>query len=203
MKRIILFFALLSAVILAAGAAESADQLLGRAADKLRTSKSVSASFSVKASAGNASGTITLAGDKFRITSQDLSVWYNGKTQWTYMPSAGEVNITEPTAEELQQINPFAIVNAMRRGYKAAITSRTAANTVLTLTATARRPEIKKAVLTLSNATLYPSKIILTMADGSVTAITVSNVKAGAAQAASAFVFNPAKYPGVEVVDLR
>lgn len=203
MKRIILFFATLSAVILAAGAAESADQLLSRAADKLRTSKSVSASFSVKASAGNASGTITLAGDKFRIASQDLSVWYNGKTQWTYVASAGEVNITEPTADELQQINPFAIVNAMRRGYKATVTSRTSANTVLTLTATARRPEIKKAVLTLSNSTLYPSKIILTMADGSVTTITVSNVKAGAAQAASAFVFNPAKYPGVEVVDLR
>ncbi len=201
MKRLLFLLSILLPVSLFA--AESAESMLNRAADKIRTSKSISASFSVSSTDGNASGTITLAGDKFVMKSPQMSVWYNGRTQWTYVKQAGEVNITEPTPSELQQINPFAIINGFRQNYKAKVTSRSTAQTVLTLTANAPKAEIRKVVLTLSNSTLFPSKIVMSMAGGKSVTISVSNVKTGGTLSQSVFTFNPKSLPGVEVVDLR
>lgn len=202
MKRATSILLLLS-FLLSAFAAESGDDLLSRAAANISRSKSLTARFSLSSAEGTATGSILLAGDKFRMISPDMSVWYDGRTQWTYSQAAGECNVTEPTPDELAQINPFAVINAFRRNYNVSVASRTKSAVTLNLAAKSKKAQIKSVRLTLNASTLYPSAITLTDRRGKQVKITVSSVKAGGAVSQNIFKYNPRQYPGVEVIDLR
>lgn len=206
MKYNRLLFVLLMVIGMAGAvfAGETAGDLLNRAAAKYRSSKSISASFSVSGSNGASSGTIVVSGDKFAISSQGLSTWFDGKTQWTYSPSAKEVNVTEPTADELQQVNPFAVINTFSKQYSASFDGAPSGKLRrVKLTPKAPRADITQVIITIDTSTLYPTQIRLTDRQRHVTDIRVSNVKVGAALPLSSFRWDAAKHPGVEVVDLR
>lgn len=204
MRKLIFILGALLAGIVGAAAAESADAFLGRVADNLRKARSVTASFAMTAGSEKVSGTLTLAGTRFHISTPQLSTWYDGKTQWAYSPQAAEVNITEPTPDELAQVNPFAIISAFRRGYKASWgTGSAASQKTVVLKALQKKAEISSATVTFNAKTLMPVRIVLTMAGGRVTVISVTSARTGAALPLSAFTFDARKHPGVEVVDLR
>lgn len=188
---------------LAASAGESAADLLGRAAAKYQSAKSIHATYSMTSNGQKAKGSITVAGNRFVINSPQLSTWYDGKTQWTYSPSAGEVNITTPTAAELQQVNPFAVIAAFRRDYVASGGASKGNQAVITLTPKSGRAQIKSVVLTLDTRTLFPTSIKVTDRSKRVTTILVSSASVGGNVAASTFTFNRRKYPKAEIVDLR
>lgn len=201
MKKLILILALILSV--SVHAAETADALLGRVVAKLENAGSVTAGFSMNVAGEKSSGTLTLSGKKFVVKTPQLTTWFDGKTQWAYSPSTGEVNITEPTPEELAQINPVAIIGAFRKGFTAAYAKAPAGKKTVVLTAKAKKPEIKSATVTLDAATLYPSIITLVMANGQKVSITVSAVKVGKALPASTFTFNKKQYPKAQIIDLR
>ena len=148
-------------------------------------------------------GTIVTSGDKFHISSPQLSTWYDGRTQWTYSPSSNEVNITEPTAEELQQVNPFAIISAFRRAYKGTLLKSPAGTHTVQLLPLDKKASIRKAVVTFDAKTLYPTLIRLTTDNNAILSIKVTNVVAGKKYPLSTFVFAKKKYPGAEIIDLR
>lgn len=203
MKKILFLTLTFILGAMAAAGATKADVILDKAAQALRAPKSLTAKFSIHSYDGNASGTIVLSGRKFRMTSPQMSVWFDGKTQWSYSPQAGECNITTPTADELQQTNPLAVVDAYRNAYSARLVSSGKSVCKLQLTARSPRAEIKSVSLEVDARTYYPRSIVLTDRSGRKISITVSSVKAGGQQPASAFVFNTKSYKGVEVVDLR
>lgn len=202
MKRIILI--LLGLVALTATAGESAADLLGRAAAKYQKAASIHATYSMTSNGQHAKGTITVSGNRFAITSPQLSTWYDGKTQWSYSPSAREVNITTPTAAELQQVNPFAVIASFRRDYNATGGATGKGKTaVITLTPKSKRAQITKVVITLDTSTLFPTSIKVTDRSKRVTVILVSSASTRGKVAASTFTFDKRKYPKAEVVDLR
>ena len=45
-------------------------------------------------------GSIIIKGDKYRLTSADTTVYFDGKTMWTYVQEDNEVTITEPDSED-------------------------------------------------------------------------------------------------------
>lgn len=184
-------------------AAESATTVLDKAAAKIRSAKSLSASYTISADGHSQSGTLTIAGDRFTIDSPQISSWYDGRTQWTYSANAGEVNITEPTPEELQQVNPFAIINSFKTNYRASMLKAPAGEKKIRLTSTNSGSDIHSVELTLSASTLYPTRIVLTMGNRRSVSISINSVKAGAALPVSYFRYDPAKHPGIPVVDLR
>ena len=59
---------------------------------------------------GTEKGTIVMKGEKFYLHSGQIQSWYDGKTQWSYVADTEEVNISHPTSEELQSINPYLIL---------------------------------------------------------------------------------------------
>lgn len=201
--RILTFIIAVFSAAFVAGAADTADGLLSKAAERLRSAKSVTAQFTLSSGGSKSSGKIILAGDRFHVSTQELSTWYDGKTQWTYSPQAGEVNITEPTPEELQQVNPFAIINAFRRGYKATLAGKTANTRTVLLRSSAKNADITTVTLTLNASTHYPTRIVLNMADGTRLSIDVTKVTAGGTLPASTFTFDKRRYPSATVVDLR
>lgn len=202
MTRLLTAFLLtiLSAVY---ASATTADTILKSAADRYQRLKTISASYSATSGSEKMNGTIVTSGDKFHISSPQLSTWYDGRTQWTYSPSSNEVNITEPTAEELQQVNPFAIISAFRRAYKGTLLKSPAGTHTVQLLPLDKKASIRKAVVTFDAKTLYPTLIRLTTDNNAILSIKVTNVVTGKKYPLSTFVFDKKKYPGAEIIDLR
>ena len=181
----------------------NANEVLTNASEKYQKDDSISAQFTLSGVGNSTDGTITISGDKFHLSTPLLSIWYNGRTQWTYSAETNEVNITEPTVEELQQVNPFAIINSFRMQFNATLLK--SANSMYRIQLTPLKSvntSISKAIVTLNASTLYPNEIALTI-DNNIITIKTKNIKAIKNVPHKTFVFDEKKYPNAEIVDLR
>jgi outer membrane lipoprotein-sorting protein len=181
----------------------NANEVLTNASEKYQKDGSISAQFTLSGVGNSTDGTITISGDKFHLSTPLLSIWYNGRTQWTYSAETNEVNITEPTVEELQQVNPFAIINSFRMQFNATLLK--SANSMYRIQLTPLKSvntSISKAIVTLNASTLYPNEIALTI-DNNIITIKTKDIKAIKNVPHKTFVFDEKKYPNAEIVDLR
>lgn len=181
----------------------NANEVLTNASEKYQKDGSISAQFTLSGVDNSTDGAITISGDKFHLSTPLLSIWYNGRTQWTYSAETNEVNITEPTVEELQQVNPFAIINSFRMQFNATLLK--SANSMYRIQLTPLKSvntSISKAIVTLNASTLYPNEIALTI-DNNIITIKTKNIKAIKNVPHKTFVFDEKKYPNAEIVDLR
>lgn len=183
--------------------AQNAANILAQASNKFSNSKSITATFSIIDNGHSQNGSITVAGNKFVISTPQLSTWFDGKTQWSYSSSVNEVNITTPTADELQQINPFAIISSFRNNFNASLLNSVKGTYKIQLSPKKANKSIKSVEITLNSSTYFPSLIVITAKNNTKATIKVKSIKEGGAQATSTFTFNAKKYPGVEIVDLR
>lgn len=55
-------------------------------------------------------GVFLMKKDKFVLQLESVKIFFDGKIQWTYVSTNNEVSITEPTEEELAEINPILIL---------------------------------------------------------------------------------------------
>lgn len=178
-------------VALCVGAASSGGALLQRCAAKIKSAPSLSVTYTVSADGNTAEGLLVLQGEMFTISTSGMVSWYDGKSQWTYSDQIGEVNVISPTAEEVQQINPFAIVKSFSSSYSSEqVKSSSAGVTTLRLTANNRKSDISSADVTINDKTLYPTRIVLTMSNRQKVTINIKNVKAGGKLPVSNFRFD-------------
>jgi outer membrane lipoprotein carrier protein len=151
-------------------------------------------------------GKITVKGDKFRLVMEDQEIINNGTTVWTYLPSAKEVNIDnyDPSSED---INPSKIYEIYKKGYKyMRLGEKTEGGVVCE--ESDRVPEKK-------DAQFFKIKMMIVKKDKSIQSwtmfdksgnkykYTISKFVPNVNVADAFFTFDPKKYPGVEVIDLR
>lgn len=200
---VLLFAAMICSCPVLMAATPSAGEIVRKMVESVRAAKSLSVDFSATFQGATSKGNLLLCGNKFILTSDELKVWFNGKTQWAYSPALGEVNISEPVQEEIVQINPFAIVSALQSQYKSRLTAESDDSYTVDLTPVKAGSPYKKVVVVVSKTTNLPLKVVVTASDGITTSITVSNVKKGDIVPPSKFSVNQKTLPGVEFVDLR
>lgn len=188
----------------AAAATPTASEILAKAIAALKAAPGIDAQFTASTQGSHAKGSIQIGGNCFRLTTNEMSVWFDGRTQWAYSPAMGEVNISEPSLAELGQINPFAVVDGLQKGYKARRLKAPSGLDKLELTpADKKRAAYAKVVLTLNASTSMPAHISVTASDGTRADIAISSLKKTAQRPRSFFTFNPKSHPGVKIVDLR
>jgi outer membrane lipoprotein carrier protein len=151
-------------------------------------------------------GKLTVKGDKYRLELDEQHVYNNGTTVWTYLPANKEVNIDnfDPKSEDL---NPSKFYDMYKKGFKYLLmgdkTEAGVACDEIDLV-----PEKK-------DAQYFKVKMMISKKDKSVQNFTMfdrsgnkykyvitkftPNVKVDDAY----FAFDPKKFPGVEVIDLR
>lgn len=178
-------------------------QVVERAAAKLKSSPSARVAYTMTADGNTTQGMLTLSGDRFMLSTPGMVSWYDGETQWTYSEHIGEVNIVTPTDNELQQINPFAIISSLASDFKTAVVNQDKSSVTISFTARSNDTDIRKAVITFNKQTYMPTHIKGTLEGGHLLDITVNSVTPGGALPVSFFRFDAKKYPGVQVVDLR
>lgn len=199
MKRIISIITL--ALVCTLSYAQTARQVLDKAAETVSNKQGVTAKFSISgANIGNTSGTISVKGNKFHASTPLATIWFDGKTQWTYMKNNDEVNVSNPTEAQLQAINPYNFINLYRNGFSYTMTTK-GANYEVHLTATNKKRSVQEMYITVNKSTYVPTNVKMRQSSGWTT-IKISNFKA-TKLSDSMFRFNSKDYPHAEVIDLR
>lgn len=201
-RRIFLILTLIMTASSAA-VADDADATLGNTVGQLSSAKSVKANYTLSSAGESASGTLTFAGSRFVMLSPSVKTWYDGTTQWTYLVDNEEVNITEPTAAEIQQVNPFEILTNYRANYTARSLKAASGTKKIELKAKNPHNDISSAIVTISTANSMPREITVTMRNGRKATISISSVVKGGELPVNTFRFPAAQYPGAEIIDLR
>ncbi len=196
-KISILFFSLFACLSLSA---QTAKQVLDKTAAVVSAKSGAQASFAIKGDQMNSSGTIAIKGRKFHATTPQATVWFDGKTQWTYLKKNEEVNVANPSEAELAAINPYSFIYMYKKGYSYTMTKK-GNNYEIHLTATDKKRGIQEMYLVVNQKTSVPSQIRMRQKKGWTT-ISISNFKQ-AKLSDGIFHFNSKDFPNAEVIDLR
>ena len=180
--------------------AQTAKSVLDKAAANITVKSGVQANFKMSGSMGNTSGTIAVKGKKFHATTPQAIVWFDGKTQWTYMKNNDEVNVTTPTEAQLQAINPYNFINLYKNGYTATL-NKSGKDFIVHLTASSKDKKIRELFITVNKSSYNPTQVKLlqgtkwTIFD--ITDLKKQNISDGE------FRFNAKDFPQAEIIDLR
>lgn len=199
-KNIILSIAVVGSTALM-HAAETATSVLAKVVERV-SAQPVEATFTVMASGMTQSGSLTLSGDKFEILTDDLSTWYDGKTQWTLSKAANEVSVTHPTKEELAEINPLIILSTLSSQFNAEMAGAKPGSYELRLVARSKDSAIASALITVYSGSWNPGAIVVHTSTGEQFNILIKTLKNIKNVNNDTFRFNPRTHPGVEVIEL-
>ncbi len=180
--------------------AQSARQVLDKTAAVVANKSGAKASFVMKGGNMNTSGTIAIKGRMFQATTPQATIWFDGKTQWTYVKQNDEVNVANPSDTEQQAINPYTFIYMYKNGYKSTMVKRGTCYEVH-LTATDKKRNIQEMYIVVNAKSYAPSQVRLLRKSGWTT-IDISNFKK-ASLADGQFRFNAKEFPHAEVIDLR
>lgn len=197
MKKFLLFIMLLT---LTTAFGQTPTQVLDKAAQKLTVKTGCSANFKATMAQGTVSGTIAVKGNKFMATTQHTKVWFDGKTQWTYLTRNDEVNVSNPKDSELQSLNPYNFLTIYKKGYKSSM-SKSGANYIVHLTADNKQKKVQEMFITVDSKSYNLSQVKMLQGKKWVT-FDVTNLKQEKLPD-SYFVFNAKDFPSAEVIDLR
>ena len=191
---------LLALVLALPMSAQTAKQVLDKAAANVSVKSGAKASFSIKGDQFNTSGTIAIKGRKFQATTPQATIWFDGKTQWTYMKQNDEVNVSNPTEEELQAINPYNFINIYKKGFK--LSSKKVNNSYeVHLKATDKKRKIQEMYIIVDQNSYRPTHVKMQQ-NGKWSVLLISGLKA-TNLSDGLFQFNAKDFPQAEIIDLR
>ena len=199
MKRIVLMITMALACVLSYG--QTAKEVLDKTAKTVSNKQGITAKFNISGpSFSPTDGTIQVKGKKFLATTSVATIWFDGKTQWTYVKKNNEVNVSNPSDDELQALNPYNFINIYKKGFSYTMTTKGNSYEVH-LTATDKKRNIQEMYITVNKTSYAPTQVKMKQRNGWTT-INISSLKASKLNDAI-FRFNAKDYPHAEVLDLR
>jgi outer membrane lipoprotein carrier protein len=154
-------------------------------------------------------GSIILKNKKYKlnIPQMGLQVTCDGKTIWTYMVNSNEVSIANLDESTDELMDPSKIFTIYERGfnYKFVGESVDAGIPVYNIDLTPQKPagDIQKIKIMIDKQKMLIRGANMTGKDGNKYNVSVSEFKTDGVYKDTDFVFDPKKYKGIEVVDMR
>lgn len=182
-------------------AGNQARKILDRTASVVGRKGGVQASFTItNMNIGSTSGTIHIKGSKFYATTPQAVVWFNGKTEWSYMRKNNEVYISTPSLSQQISMNPYTFIRLYQKGYNLSV-SNSGANYKVRLVAQSKRSPIQELYVYINKKSYIPN--FIKMKQGNVWSdITIRNFSA-VNQSDNLFIFNSRNCGKAEIIDLR
>jgi hypothetical protein len=200
MKRLIIAILLFTSIV---ALAQVPSAMIDKCVSAINAHGGVTATFTITSPQGSDRGTISMRGNKFRIISKDAKCWYDGKTLWSWSSMTNEVNITTPTAEELQMTNPMAAVSHLKTDFNMKRAKAQTPKTWVIRLTPKKKDNIKTLWLYFDETTSLLRTARFEMKDKSLYVLKISDYKQYELPA-STFTFDKSKVPaGTQVVDLR
>jgi outer membrane lipoprotein-sorting protein len=154
-------------------------------------------------------GSVALKGKSYRLhmPAMGMEVYSNGVTTWSYLTESNEVNITENEPDNDAALNPANLFTIYERGFKYTyIGEETVASKVaqvIELFPTDKSKEFTKVRLYVDKAKSQILKAKTFNKDGNAYTLSMKNMKTDQTLTDDYFKFDAAKYPKVEVNDMR
>lgn len=200
MKKLFFLLAFVHLCIVPASA-ESAKSILDKAAASVSNPSGVQANFQmVSQQFGSTTGSISVKGQKFHAATPEAIIWFDGKTQWTYMKQNEEVNVSTPTEAELQAINPYNFINIYKTGFKLS-SKKVGSSYEVHLKATNKKRRIQEMYIIVDQKTYHPTHVKM-LQKGKWSVLLISGLKTTPLSDAL-FQFNAKDFPKAEIIDLR
>ena len=198
-KRIILYIWALLPYCLYAQTDAKAAEVLDKAFSIWTVDSGIRAEFG-----GNENGVLLLKGEKFYLDNGNIKSWYDGETQWSYVSDTEEVNISHPTPEELQSINPYHILMRYKTDfhyiYKGSQTRNGVKGCEIMLTP---KNSPKETIRLFISNTYQPLAIKIEQNGQTVSEINVTRYQTNQQYGDQTFRFDKLQYPNAEIIDLR
>lgn len=180
--------------------AAQARKVLDKTASIVGRKGGASANFTISSGKyGSTSGFVAIKGNKFQASTPEAKVWFDGKTQWSYMKKTDEVNISVPTEAQQVSMNPYKFITMYKNGYTLGMTKK-GTDYIVHLTAQNKKRSVQELYITINNG-YYPKQV--KMRQGKTwTTINISNFSAKN-QSDATFRFPAKEYSHAEIIDLR
>jgi outer membrane lipoprotein-sorting protein len=211
-----LFFIFLAVPFLSGAQAKNdpaAKAILDGVSAKFKTFTTVDATFSYKVenasgkALSNKTGSIKLKGTRYRVSFNGQEIFCDGKTVWNYDKAANEVTISKVESGSGTITPQKLFTNFYDKDFLYVLNGEKKSGTrtlqEIEMTPTDKSKPFHKVYVLVDKAakTIYSTKVLENA--GNRYTYTVSTMKTNQAIADNVFVFDKAKYPGVEEVDLR
>lgn len=207
-----LSFILVSAASFAQSSTES-KIILDKASQLFEQSEGVKLSFTLSPDNPNGGafepqeGVAFVKGNKFKLDMPYSTTWFDGITQWVLLNDANEVNISNPTPQELVSISPLGLLNMYKTEYVLKKPAQRNYNgkviTEIEMTPIKKSQDFMSLTISLDNKTNSVVMIRFTTRDGNKNKLTISNYNSNNKFTNDLFRFNKNNHPGVEIIDLR
>ena len=153
-------------------------------------------------------GNMKVKGKKFRLVLDKNIIINDGTIMHTYSTATNEVTLSDP-AEMDQELDPSKIFTQYEKGFKSQfVEEKAGADGVMTqviklFPLDATKKAYHTVVLTVDKAKGEPRSVQVLYKDGNVVTYTLKKFTTNPTLADALFVFDKARYPGVEVNDMR
>ena len=154
---------------------------------------------------GSETGFLLLKGEKFYLNNGNVQSWYDGKTQWSYVADTEEVNISHPTLEELQGINPYLILMRYKTDFNYAYKGSQTRNGVKghEIVLTPKHSEQSEVIRVFISKTYHPLAMKMEQNGQTLSEINVISYKTDQKLEDGMFRFNKSLFPNAEIIDMR
>ena len=154
---------------------------------------------------GTETGFLLLKGEKFYLNNGSIQSWFDGKNQWSYVADTEEVNISHPTSEELQSINPYYILNNYKNEYtyqyKGSLTRNgIKGHEIVLAPKQAGGQEVIRFFISKSN---QPLALRFENNGQTLSEINITSYQGNQQLKDEIFRFNRSLYPNAEIIDMR
>jgi outer membrane lipoprotein-sorting protein len=189
-----------------------AHEILKGVSNKYKSSKTVSASFRVittdqkSKSTDTQTGSILIKGDKYKLTLKGQEIVSDGKTVWTYLKESKEIHVNDVNTRS-DAISPTTIFTIYEKGFSSKYTGESTYNNIPVQQIELVPDDSKKPYFKIQLNINKSEKIIASAKifekGGTHITYSVDQFKLNQDVADNTFNFDPSKYPGAEVIDLR
>ena len=191
-----------------------AGQILESASLKLKGFKSIQADFEFiindrKENQGTtAKGNIIMKNSRYRLESPGSTIFYDGKTMWTYSSDVNEVVITEPEeSEDNLLLNPLAFLSSYNTDFKYMYVGEASFSGKkyheIDLFPKDLGESYSRIKVFVNLSTNIPETIHTVGKDGVDYTINLSNIRTNQEIADAVFIFNSSAYKRAEIIDMR
>lgn len=189
-----------------------AESILKDLSEKTSSYTSISAKFIYEMDNADAKiheeqlGTLMVMGNSYKVNIAGQQVVCDGKTIWTYLPDASEVQINSVDETDESAFTPTKLLSSYTEDYKAKnVKEVTFKNrTVYAIELEPLKDKNYKSVeLKIDKEKLNITQLTIHDKSKNVFKYTVNDFQSNIPLKPSDFTFDPSKYPGVEVIDMR
>ena len=210
MKNKILFLTIcLSISVFGAYSQDSkAGAIIDAMQKKYKSMKTFGASFTygTDGSAQTIQGNITVKGTKYRLKTGGQEIYNNGKEVSTYIKETNEVNISDYEPSE-SDLNPAKVYTFNKKGFRYVFVQEVKEGgesyEVIEMSPEKKGTQISKVKIKLNKKDKSVKSWVVTDKNGKRQTFKVNKFTPNVAVDDTYFVFDKAKFPGVEVNDLR